>query len=614
MSFLNPWALLFLLAVPALVLLYFLKLKRPEIPVPSTLLWRKVIEDMRVNSPFQRLKRSLLLLLQILALLAAIFALTRPLLRVREHANESFIVLLDNSASMMAAEGGGRTRLDLAKAEIGKLADRLTRQDEMMLIVFNSRARVACGFTGNRRALKEAASRSAPTECATDVEPALLLAKSICATRSHPRILLYSDGAFDAPKDLQLPVEVEYQKIGSPRPNLAVTGLDIRRSLNDRSRIEMFVAVENFGEQAFSGNMAVQLDERPLDSKYFSVGPRETLSQIFEAVLPQGGCVSVALDAEDALACDNRAWKVIGPPTRRRLLIVGDNTFFLERLFRSAAGTEYVTARPGQFGPKDFEGFSTVIWSHAPNPAIAPCHNIYLACCPASAGASLGAKINAPDILDWDHGHPVNRFIGFENLLVADTAALTLPESATVILRGSRTPLIGLFQAGETGICIVGFDPMNSNWPLLVSFPLFLSNCLQFFEDTQTQKVEANIAVGRAITVRGEKRGPSIRLPGGREEPMALSPGGDYAFADVNAGGVYRVRLADGESRTVAANLFDRRESSVQVIERPAIGGKETKPVQIVKRVDQEFWKYGVMALALLLVIEWVVYHRRLFV
>jgi hypothetical protein len=613
MSFLNPWALLCLLAVPALVLLYFLKLKRPEIPVPSTLLWQKVIEDMRVNSPFQRLKRSLLLLLQILALLGAILALTRPLLRVREHANESFIALLDNSASMMTVEGAGRTRLDLAKAEIGKLADRLTRHDEMMLIVFNSRARVACGFSANRRAIQSAASRVAPTECATSVEPALLLAKSICATRSHPRIVLYSDGSFDAPKDLQLPVPVEYQKIGAPRPNLAVTGLDIRRALSDRSRIEMFVAVENFGDQAFSGNMAVQLDDRPLDSKYFSVGPRETLSQIFEAVLPQGGCVSVALDAPDALACDNRAWRMIGPPTRRRLLIVGESTFFLERLFRSAPGTEYVTARPGRFGPQDFEGFSTVIWCRVPQPAVAPCHNIYLGCCPAGAGAGLGAKVSAPEILDWDHGHPVNRFIGFENLLVADTAAMTLPESATVILRSARTPLIGLFRAGEAGLCVVGFDPMNSNWPLLVSFPLFLSNCLQFFEDTQTQKVEANIAVGRAITVRGEASAPSIRLPDGREETLAPNPGGDYAFTEVTAGGVYRVRLAGGETRAVAANLFDRRESSVQVVEQLTIGGKETKPVQIVKRVDREFWKYGAMALAFLLAIEWVVYHRRWF-
>ena len=45
---------LFLLAVP-LVLLYFLKLKRPRVQLPSLVLWQQVIRDERVNSPFRRL-------------------------------------------------------------------------------------------------------------------------------------------------------------------------------------------------------------------------------------------------------------------------------------------------------------------------------------------------------------------------------------------------------------------------------------------------------------------------------------------------------------------------------------------------------------------------------
>ncbi len=41
-------------------------LKREPLEVPSTYLWHKSIEDLHVNSIWQRLRRSLLLLLQLL--------------------------------------------------------------------------------------------------------------------------------------------------------------------------------------------------------------------------------------------------------------------------------------------------------------------------------------------------------------------------------------------------------------------------------------------------------------------------------------------------------------------------------------------------------------------
>src|SRR3954451_9358056 len=59
-----PWeAGLGLLFIPlALILLYFLKLKRKPLRVPSTFLWRKSIEDLHANSFFQWLRDNVLLL------------------------------------------------------------------------------------------------------------------------------------------------------------------------------------------------------------------------------------------------------------------------------------------------------------------------------------------------------------------------------------------------------------------------------------------------------------------------------------------------------------------------------------------------------------------------
>src|SRR5918998_3125808 len=118
---------LWLLAIAApIVVFYFLKLRRPRAEVPSLALWRQVMNDQRVNSPFQKFKRNLLLLLQLLLLLALTLGAAQPFIR-GDAANANYVpVLIDHSASMGALDkAGGKTRLDLAKEEIRALVDDL---------------------------------------------------------------------------------------------------------------------------------------------------------------------------------------------------------------------------------------------------------------------------------------------------------------------------------------------------------------------------------------------------------------------------------------------------------------------------------------------------------
>src|SRR5438874_10402071 len=102
--FLNPLAaaIAAAIAVPALLILYFLKLRRREMLVSSTLLWKKAIQDLQVNAPFQKLRRNLLLILQMLLLLALCLALSRPVANYTPGAGKTSVILIDRCASMSA--------------------------------------------------------------------------------------------------------------------------------------------------------------------------------------------------------------------------------------------------------------------------------------------------------------------------------------------------------------------------------------------------------------------------------------------------------------------------------------------------------------------------------
>src|SRR5579875_1981155 len=92
---LTAWSVL--AGVPVgIIALYFLKLRRRPVRVPSTLLWQRSLEDLHVNSLFQRLRRNLLLFLQLLSVLLAMLALTGPRIKGTSGQGQRYVIAIDN--------------------------------------------------------------------------------------------------------------------------------------------------------------------------------------------------------------------------------------------------------------------------------------------------------------------------------------------------------------------------------------------------------------------------------------------------------------------------------------------------------------------------------------
>src|SRR6187397_3714722 len=100
----TPLALLGLLFVPAVVAMYLLRLRREETPVPSTLLWQRLVADVEANAPWQRLRRSLLLLLQLLLVAILAILAARPFLERPAALARDIVLVVDTSASMGATD------------------------------------------------------------------------------------------------------------------------------------------------------------------------------------------------------------------------------------------------------------------------------------------------------------------------------------------------------------------------------------------------------------------------------------------------------------------------------------------------------------------------------
>src|SRR4029079_9282888 len=147
MRFLSASALWWLLLGAIIIFFYLLKLKRKRRVVPSVFLWQRALEEIEANAPFKKLSRSLLLLLQLIALAALVFALARPLIRMRSLASGSTIIIIDSTASMSARDEGGRSRLDRAKELARDMVNGLGGDDRAAIVESSSRVTVRSSLT-----------------------------------------------------------------------------------------------------------------------------------------------------------------------------------------------------------------------------------------------------------------------------------------------------------------------------------------------------------------------------------------------------------------------------------------------------------------------------------
>ena len=76
-----PLALIGLVSLPVIVAFYMLRLRRRDYPVGSTFLWQQLIRDVEANAPWQRLRFSWLLLVQLLIATLIVLAAARPFTR-----------------------------------------------------------------------------------------------------------------------------------------------------------------------------------------------------------------------------------------------------------------------------------------------------------------------------------------------------------------------------------------------------------------------------------------------------------------------------------------------------------------------------------------------------
>jgi len=625
MNFLSPWGFAFAATLPVVIGFYLLKRKRVVRVVPSTLLWQRFLAENQANSPFQRLRSQALLWLQLLLLALAILALARPYFSGTAGKSSLQVIILDASASMQATDESP-TRFGRAQAEALKLVDGLktgfgSQSQQMLVLLAGAVAEVRQSATSDRAALRRAIQSAKATDSSTRLGDALRVAESLTRDLPDSEIHLFSDGAGVDLKEFEhhdLPLQ--FHRVGKRSENAGIASMDVKVSPENPSQRAIFTSVVNTGTKPLLTTLELRFNGQLIETKPVEVPVGSITPLVFLAQQGEDGVFTVSLPLSDDLPADNRAQAVSLLPRPIHVGLVSRGNRFLEKALAAASPlvelqvlADYRATDP-HFDLTVLDDITPTVW---PSGNILAFHvsttNWFEA--PPSV-------LEAPSIVDWRNTHPLLRFVGFDTVQVAQSLAVKAPGWAIPIVDSPQSPLILAGELGRQRLVWIGFDLLQSTWPLRLSFPIFIANAVQWLNP-------ATVAANRAFLHPGD----SIRLPlanstdGSSGAPRLdraelLRPDGqrvslplgaqarEVVYGSTDIQGIYQLTV--GTNRTdFAVNLLDPAESRILPGEGLSMGHRGTVLPAAMKRANLESWRWFAVASLGIILLEWWWFHRR---
>jgi len=548
-SFLSPLALLGLLFVPLVLAMYLLKLRRDRQVVPSTLLWQKLLTDVEANAPWQRLRKSLLLLLQLLLVFLLAILAARPFLERPAGLAGDVVVVIDTSASM-AAKDIPPDRLTEAKAKVLEKLRDLPANGTVSVIEAGRTARVVINGTtdlGRVRAAIEGITVSASTG---DLGDALNLANALAARVGDAEILVATDAALAIKPTNRLDHKVSVLQVGRDRKNQAIVALAVRPAPSGVTR-SVFVSIANLDIESAQRRLELYADDILIEARDLTTLEPQTRTEVTIDDVPRhASVIEVRLTAinaggeTDALAIDDRAWAVVPPDRLRRVLLVSEGDPYLETALSYLPSTELYGVTPAKYGPDThpelfdliiFEGFLPATLPRAAILAISPTKSSEL--------GELVGTLTDPGVATLSADEPILKFVDLSEVHIGRAAKMVPPAWARTVIPGpAGSPLLYIGVRDGQQAAVMAFLPRNSDLPLQVAFPLLMANLTGELMGGSATPAEA-FAPGDPVTIPVPNGATSVvvtRPDGGTVELAPANQGAaSVAFSQTDLLGVY---------------------------------------------------------------------------
>jgi hypothetical protein len=504
--------------------------------------------------------------------------------------------------------------------------------DEAMVIAFDSGAEVIQPFTSNRDLLRRAIEGIEPTHAGSRIGEGIKLASAYVGPRliedrglvAGAPVVIWSDGAIADLADVSLhpETEVRYNRVGtSGSSNVGITAMRAERTYDRPDEVSVFVGLQSTAPEQRSIDVEFIVDGVVRSVRAVTVAGREpdsgvpgTGGVVFKLDRPEGAVLGARLvtdPAWDVLAPDNESWLATMTPAE------------FESLARAGRTDEFDVfildgwAPREDIGGQGLPGGKYLVFGATPRLGS------------LKIGEQPGERRSVNAIVNWDREHPALRAIDLSAVRIGKVNPLELESGARAIATSTSGPaIVEVVEAGVRAI-VVTFGITDSNWPLDWGFVIFLASSIRTLGEDLGDEEGLVVHPGEVISTDVPRSVESVRLEGPGVSGQRLTPdgAGRVVFGPVERSGVYSLRWS-GEAgtsdvrvggdvvRAMAVSMQDPVESRVESRAALELTRGDVEAVareEGARERSTRLWPWILLGAAGLLMLEWWVYNRRVY-
>ncbi|MBW2406225.1 MAG: VWA domain-containing protein [Deltaproteobacteria bacterium] len=608
MLFLNPYMLLTLGIIPILLIIHTLKPKPRQVDVTNLFLWNEVLKEKNRNLSFERLKRNLPLLLQILIVVLAALALAKPTWTYQTAKKGNMILVIDTSASMKTRSGSG-IRFDSARQKALQLIEKRDPGQKILIVEAGKKSVVKTGLIDDTSQALDLAKKLQPSDAAADLESAIYLALSFVDPAKEDLLYLITDGAGkDFSALIKNQPKIRPIIISGGEHNVGITKFEFRQQVDHSDNYEFMLEIKNFNLSPVECSTRLSVDGGGLFESVIPFDAQEKKMLIIPYSGLINGIARATLEIDDDFAVDNQVYLSLNAAKEIWVLLVSKGNPFLEKLlaaypnFRVNSVKEII---PSSW-PEQTARHDIVIVDRMDFPETERGNFLLIdAYSPAIPVIKTG-QVRLPEILAWDRKSPLLANLNLSGLIVEEGAKLQADKQLQPLIESARTGLMYALEENGLRVVLIGFDFTRSDLPFKVAFPVMMSNIFNWLNPHKLEFSILQTQAGEAFDIYLNPQTDTLytRAPYEKWEKhrVKMNP---FRYQNTGRVGIYTI-AENGKERYFTVNLADESESDINSISLEHRPDQSEPPLVSAEiSAQQPLWMFFIIIGCTLLMIEW---------